>query len=140
MKLNVFERIVLQNILPKEGDFITLKLVRKLKEGLAFSEKEIAEIEFKNQWKCSKCQKAEIASEMPKCSDCGIYMQLGGQVHWDDEKAKKVVKDVFMGSKMLALCESTLRKLSDENKLTEQHMSLYSKMVEGANEEQDVEK
>ena len=135
MKLTVYERIVLQNILPAQGDFITLKLVRKLKEALAFSEKEIAEIDFKNQWKCPKCQKTELASEMSRCPDCDAYMQLGGQVTWDDDKAKKVVKDVFMGAKMLALCESTLKKLSDENKLTEQHFSLYSKFVEGAEEE-----
>ena len=135
MKLTVMERLVLQNILPQAGDFITLKLVRKLKEALAFSEKEIALIDFKNQWVCPKCKKTELASEMPKCADCDVYMTLGGQVHWDDEKAKKVVKDVFMGAKMMALCETTLKKLSDEQKLTEQHMSLYAKFVEGADEE-----
>jgi acetyl-CoA carboxylase beta subunit len=125
---------MLGSILPQEGDFITLKLVRKLRESLAFSEKEIAEVDFQNQWKCPKCSKMHLSSEMPKCPDCNVYMQLGGMVHWDDEKAKKVIKDVYMGNKMLALCESTLKKLSDESKLTEQHMSLYSKMVEGADE------
>ena len=134
MKLTVHERILLQNILPKEGDFITLKLVRKLREALAFNEKEIIDIGFKNHWTCPKCEKKEVASEMPKCPDCDIYMILAGQVTWDDDKAKKVVKDVFMGNKMLALCESTLKKLSDEQKLTDQHMSLYSKFVEGADE------
>ena len=54
-----------------------------------------------------------------------------GQIFWDDEKAKKVVKDVFMGAKMMALCETTLKKLSEEQKLTEQHMSLYEKFCEG---------
>jgi len=137
VKLEVFERLVLMNILPKEGDFITLKLVRKLREALAFNEKEIAEINFRNHWSCPKCQKVEIAGEMPKCPDCDIYMQLGGQVTWDDDKAKKVVKDVFMGAKMLVLCESTLKKLSDESKLTDQHMSLYAKFVEGADEDAD---
>ena len=132
MKLEVYERLVLMNLLPKEGDFITLKLVRKLREALSFNEREVAEINFRNHWRCPKCQKVEIASEMPKCSDCDIFMQPSGQVTWDDDKAKKVKKDVFMGSKMLALCESTLKKLSDEQKLTEQHMSLYSKFVEGA--------
>jgi len=134
LKLTVYERIVLQNILPQEGDFITLKLVRKLKEALAFSEKEIAEINFRSHWKCPKCGKVEISAEMPKCPDCGIYMIPAGSVTWDETKAKKVVKDVFMGAKMLALCESTLKKLSDEGKLTEQHMSLYEKFVEGEKE------
>jgi len=137
MKLEVYERLILMNILPREGDFITLKLVRKLREALAFNEKEIAEVNFRSHWKCPKCDKTEILSEMPKCPDCDIFMQSSGQVTWDDDKAKKVVKDVFMGAKMLALCESTLKKLSDEQKLTDQHMSLYSKFVEGADEDGD---
>jgi len=134
LKLTVYERIVLQNILPQAGDFITLKLVRKLKEALAFNEREIATIDFKSHWKCPKCGKVEIAAEMPKCPDCEVYMTPAGSVTWNEEKAKKVVKDVFMGAKMQVLCESTLKKLSDESKLTDQHMSLYSKFVEGADE------
>jgi len=134
LKLTVYERIVLQNILPQEGDFITLKLVRKLREALAFNEKEIAEVNFRNHWNCPQCKKVEVSNEMPKCLDCDIYMVSGGQVTWDDEKAKKVVKDVFMGAKMLALCETTLKKLNDEEKLTDQHMSLYGKFVEGSDE------
>lgn len=129
MKLTVFERLVLQSILPQEGDFITLKLVRKLRETLAFDEREIKEIDFKTNWRCPKCQKVELSAEVIKCQDCGIYMQSAGAVTWDEEKAITVVKDVHMGDKMLALCSSTLRKLSDEKKLTEQNMSLYEKFV-----------
>ena len=137
MKLTVFERIVLQNILPAQGDFITLKLVRKLKEALAFNEKEIAEIDFRNHYKCPQCEKVELASEMPKCPDCDIYMSPAGSVTWDEEKAKKIVKDVHLGSKMETLCRATLQKLSDEKKMTDQHFSLYSKFVENAAEEVD---
>ena len=136
MKLTVYERIVLQNILPAQGDFITLKLVRKLKETLAFNEKEIAEIDFKNHWKCPKCEKVEITSEMPKCPDCDVYMAPAGSVTWNEEKAKKVVKDVHMGSKMETLCRTTLQKLSDEKTMTEQHFSLFEKFVK-AEEEAD---
>jgi len=129
MQLTVFERLMLQSMLPQEGDFITLKLVRKLKESLAFSEKEISEINFKNHWKCSKCDKVELSAEVIKCQDCGIYMIPAGQVTWDEEKAINVVKDVHMGKAMLNLCETTLQKLSDEKKLTEQHISLFEKFV-----------
>jgi len=130
VKLNVFERLVLQSILPKEGDYVSLKLVRKLREALAFNEKEIAEIDFKNHWRCPKCQKVALSAEAIKCQDCGIYMIPAGQVTWDEEKAKAVVKEVHMGDKMRGLCESTLKKLSDEQRLTEQHMSLYEKFVQ----------
>jgi len=134
MKLGVYERLILQNILPQEGDFITLKLVRKLRESLAFSEKEIAEIDFKNHWKCPKCNKVELSANVIKCQDCGIYMIPAGQVTWDEEKAINVVKDVHMGKAMLNLCETALQKLSDEKKLTEQHMSLFEKFVASGEE------
>jgi hypothetical protein len=132
MKLTVFERLTLQNILPREGDFITLKLVRKLREALAFSEKEIAEINFRNHWKCPECQRVELSAEVIKCPDCGIYMILAGQVTWDEDKA--IIKDVHMGDTMLALCKTTIKKLSDEQKLKEEQMSLYQKFVEAEEE------
>lgn len=40
MELSVIERLTLLNIIPKEGDYTTLKLVRKLREELSFSEEE----------------------------------------------------------------------------------------------------
>ena len=129
MRLEVFERLVLQSILPKEGDYITLKLVRKLREALSFSEKEITDIDFKSHWRCGKCQKVELSADVIKCQDCGIYMAPAGQVTWDEEKAKTVIKDVHFGSAMENLCMSVLKKLSDEEKLTEQNMSLYEKFV-----------
>lgn len=134
MNLEVIERLTLMNILPQQGDYITLKLVRKLREALSFNEKEIATIDFKNHWRCPKCDKVELSSEAIKCQDCGGYMRLAGQVTWDEEKAKSAVKDVHMGGTMISLCTSTLKKLSDEGKLTEQHMSLYEKFVKSEEE------
>ena len=40
MKLNVLERIVLLNILPQQGSFSNLKLLRVAKEALSFTEEE----------------------------------------------------------------------------------------------------
>ena len=129
MKLEVYERLVLLNVVPQEGDFTTLKLVRKLREALSFSEKEIAEIEFKNCWQCPTCQKTEVSVPVIKCQDCNIQMRPL-EVTWDEEKAMKVVKDVHMGDRMLALCAASLKKLSDDKKLTEDHFSLYEKFIE----------
>lgn len=137
MKLEVYERLVLMSILPQAGDFVTLKLVRKLREALSFNEKEIAEISFQNHWRCPKCQKVELSAQAIKCQECGVYMVLAGSVSWDEEKAIGVVKDVHMGRSMHELCASTLKKLSDESKLTEQHMSLYELFVEA--DEKDEE-
>jgi len=138
VKLTVFERLKLQNLLPAEGSFVTLKLIRKLREALSFSEKEIADIEFKNHWKCAACDTTEISAQTPKCSSCGNYMQPAGMVNWDEAKAIKVIKDVHFGEAMFALIQSTLKKLSDENKLTEQIISLYEKFVETEDEDEEV--
>jgi len=40
MELTVFERANLLSILPREGNFKTLKTVRKLREAMALSEAE----------------------------------------------------------------------------------------------------
>ena len=48
MRLSVADRLALLNILPQEGDITTLKIVRKLREELSFSEEEHAILQFQN--------------------------------------------------------------------------------------------
>ncbi len=129
MKLTVIERLKLQNLLPEAGNFVTLKLIRKLRETLSFSEQEIAAIEFKNEWKCEECKTMKLNLQNPKCEKCGKYMTPAGRVNWDEVKALKVIKDVHIGKSMQALCQALVKKLSDEEALTEQTMSLYEKFV-----------
>lgn len=47
MELTVKERIVLLNLVPKEGDFKTLKQIRKFREELGFDEDENLLLNFK---------------------------------------------------------------------------------------------
>lgn len=49
MKLNVLERLNLLDILPKQGDYTTLKIVRKLRETLSFSEEEHKKYQFRQE-------------------------------------------------------------------------------------------
>lgn len=139
MKLTVMERIQLQNLLPAEGDYITLKLIRKLREALSFSEKEINDIEFKNHWRCKACNITELSQQVPKCPSCGTYMDAAGMVHWNEEKAIKVIKDVHMGNTMLETCRAALKKLSDEKSLSEPMMGLYEKFCVEAVDEEEAE-
>ena len=97
---------------------------------------EFHKVDDRYNQKCPKCEKVEISSEMPKCPKCDVYMTPAGSVTWDEEKAKKVVKDVHMGEKMKTLCRTTLQKLSNEKTMTEQHYSLFEKFVK-AEEEAD---
>lgn len=136
MKLTVVERIVLQTLLPQKGNELTLKLVRKLREALSFSEQEIEAIGLRNFWKCPKCTKVELAINAIKCPnpDCDVYMLPAGQCSWDEKKGEKVIKDIHMGKAMLGLCESVLKKLNNEEALTEELMSLYAKFVSDGEE------
>lgn len=101
MELSVFDRLILLNILPREGDFTTLKIVRKLREDLSFSEEEHKALEFKNE---------------------------GGNVQWKQEG--DVPKEVSIGEKATDLIADVLKKLDKEKKLKEQHYRIYELFVE----------
>ena len=103
MELSIFERLILLNVLPKEGDFTTLKIVRKLRDDLSFSEDEHKVLEFKND---------------------------GGQVQW--KLAGDIAKDISIGEKATDIIVEVLKELNKTKKLTEQHIGLYEKFVETA--------
>ncbi|KKL11469.1 hypothetical protein LCGC14_2545550, partial [marine sediment metagenome] len=47
MLLNVKQRLLLLNILPDQGDYITLKIIREQQERLSFSEEELKRLKVK---------------------------------------------------------------------------------------------
>jgi hypothetical protein len=102
MKLTVLERIALLNILPAEGDFVTLKIVRNLKMDLSFSEDEI------------KALKVE---------------QKGAQITWDLTKETPGGKEIKIGEKATDVIVAALKKLNAEKKLIEQQFTIYEKFV-----------
>ena len=117
MKLTVPERLILVNILPAESDYTTLKLVRKLRESLSFSEEEHKQLNFRHKYDCPVCKAEIYSASPPKCEnkDCDYfdqYMQKANLVTWNDKA--NVVKDVHMGGKAKELIVSTFNKLSDE--------------------------
>ena len=56
MILTVFERAVLSNVLPKEGNITNLKILRALKESLSLSEEENRIYEPKKREKVAMVQ------------------------------------------------------------------------------------
>ena len=102
MELTVTERLVLANILPAEGNFTTLRLVRKLREDLSFDDKEHKELKF---------------------------IQKGDQIQWNPEKAQTLLKDVEVGEIMTETIKEALKKMNDEKKLKDEHISLYEKFI-----------
>lgn len=110
LKLSVYERLVLLNILPKEGNFITLKIIRQLREGLSFNEKEIKDLKL------------------------GINQEKGTAT-WEQEKDPN--KEVEIGREAKKIIVEVLEKLDKDGKLTQEHFSLYEKFVEEKEEKKE---
>ena len=102
MLLTVRERLILLSILPQEGDFLTLKVLRKLQENLGFSEDEFARYKFENL--------------------------ADGRVKWDN--AEEQDKEVELGRKATEIIVTALTKLNDQKKLKLEHYDLYGRFVE----------
>jgi hypothetical protein len=110
MNLSVRERLILGVILPAQGDFTTLKLVRKLREDLSFSEDEHKLLKFRDN--------PEKTATM-----------------WDMEGERVVGdKEFTIGEKATDVIVVVLKALNDAKppKLTMDHMSLYEKFIESA--------
>ena len=104
MKLSVSERIVLLNILPKEGDITTLRIVRELRDALSFSEEEHGALQFK-----------ELE---------------GGGTEWNPDGVSD--RPVEIGPRAFTLISEALEKLNKNQKLVEDYVSVWDKFCEGA--------
>ncbi len=99
MKLSMQNRFVLLNILPPEGDISTIKIVHRLRQDLAPTEKEHKDYKV---------------------------IQKEQQVVWDDAMEKKRgPQEKKIGPKAYIMIEDAFKKLSDEKKLTEGHLATY---------------
>ena len=110
MLLNVFERLLLRNIVPQiQGwNYAHMKEARELMEGL-FTEQEEIDLQFE---------------------------QEGTQVKWKVQKEDgtpiEQERDIEVSDGLKAKIGKFLKQLDKEEKLEFPHMSLYSKFVEPA--------
>ena len=102
MKLNVLERLILLNILPPTGDFKSIKLLRKVREEASFDEEENKALSF-----------SQNENDM---------------LQWDT-KVGNIEKDVLIGEIITELVKTELKRLDEEKKLTEDHISFYDKFM-----------
>jgi len=99
MKVNVLERLILLNILPKEGSYANIKLLRVARENLSFDEKENKELNFN---------------------------QDGDNLTWT-QGAKD--KEIELGEIVTQMVVKELTKMDKEEKITSEHESLYEKFI-----------
>ena len=102
MNLQITERIVLLGILPPEGDFTTLRIIRALRESLSFTDEEHKKYKFRTE---------------------------GDRILWDNDNGE--TKDIPIGEKATDIIVDALKKLSNEKKLRNEHFTIYEKFVGG---------
>lgn len=101
MNLSVLERMLVLMILPKEGDFTTLKILTNLRMSLSFTEEEV------KKWNIV----SDPASNMTK---------------WDEGSGEA---EIVIGEKATDIIVDALKKLDREKKLTEEMMDIYERFV-----------
>jgi len=111
MELTVLERLVIQGLLPKEGNYTTLKLLRECREALSFDDLENRRLEF---------------------------FQDGDQVRWNETAGRDIVKNIEFGEVMKLEIIASLKKLEEEKKLRDEHFTIYEKFVENPKNTVDI--
>ncbi len=112
MKLSIEDRLILMQVLPREGDIISLKIIRDLMAALGFSEAELKDAGFKEAGETFKDEKGE-------------HVVPEGQVHWD----KNIEKDVEIGPKAMKIIVETLEELNKHKRLPIGYIPIYEKFM-----------
>ncbi len=102
VKLTLFERFVTMTLLPVEGNYRTLKIIWNLRMELATTEEE-----------------NKLA---------GLKDLIGGGTDAEDWEAVPS-KEIVFGDVAKQLIVDALMKLDKEEKLTQQHITLYEKFI-----------
>lgn len=101
MKLNVPERLSLLQVLPQEGNVVTLKILKDLASVLGLSEEEFKEFGIKRD---------------------------GDQATWNEKGGEEI--EIALGEMATDIITETLVKLDRNNKLPQRCLSSYEKFVE----------
>jgi len=104
VKLTVKQRIDLQSILPAKGDFLTVKMIRVLREELSFTQKE---------------------HELLK-----LQRHPDGSVEWEANAAKKCSKQIEIPETIVNIIKETLERANTAKQITEAHLDFYEMFME----------
>lgn len=100
---SVLERLLLlDGVLPAQGNIVTIRLVRKLREALSFSEAELQALNLRPN-------------------------ETGAGTAW--ERSADVPKGVDVGPKMRELIVSGLKRVSENGILTDDHLGLCDRFL-----------
>ena len=136
-KLTVVERILLASLLPKEGTFVNLRLLRLAREALSFSEEENEGLQFRIEtnaegvqvtaWNTLKLTTED--GQVVKAPNDVLVAMLQKDPDQFGWKPACPEKEVFIGEIVEGIIVKTLQDLDKAGKLTEDHISLYEMFV-----------
>lgn len=98
-ELIVKQRLDLQSILPKQGDFTTAKMIRVLRETLSFNQEEHDLLKFKHH--------------------------PDGSVDWDPKTADQCSKEVEIPETIVTIIKELLEKANTNKQITDAHIDFY---------------
>ena len=101
MELTAKERIMLRQLLPEKGDFVTFRMVKELHEVLSFSSEEVESLE--------------------------MVQDTAGRITWKPDK--DVPREFSFDRKQQELIRGRLSQLDTDGEITEGTFSLYEKFV-----------
>jgi len=99
MKLSVNDRIILLGIIPLQGDFTTLKIIRDMRDELSFTEEDHKKLKFR---------------------------QEETMVYWEDGLEEK---EINFGEKATDIIKDAFWKLDSQKELRIEHMELYEQFT-----------
>lgn len=103
MKLNFMDRMMILNLLPETGTYLSLKTIRVLREALAPTPEEVAEL-------------------------CIVEVQDTGQITWDNTKDS--ASDIVIGEIAFEMIKSKLKEMDKDEELTANHENIYKLFVD----------
>jgi len=98
MKLSVMDRVQLLSIMPKEGNFVTLRIVRDLQRDLSFTEAEMKEV--------------------------GMHIDKNNRYAWE----KNIDKEVEIGEVALGIIKAAFDEYDKQGKMNMYTLDLYERM------------
>lgn len=101
MVLTLLERLVAANVLPNEGDILLMRVRQSLISKLMPSAEETKDYE--------------------------IVQEAGGGVKWRSDLPQDF--EIPLSDAEISILEDGLKELSDQKKLTPDHLTLYDKIV-----------
>ncbi len=102
VELSVLERVLLLQVLPAEGNLLTVRSVKAIRDAVEFGDEEQDRIKMK---------------------------VIGQQIAWDPKLADEADREVAFSARGLVVIEDALKALETKSALRPEYLTLWDKFV-----------